>query len=159
MAIGEIAVAIPAINSALTLFDRVSKMVKSSANIEAQEALLSLREVLLTVKEENLALKQDNLSLKEELGVLKKSTELKDELVFEDPVFYRFVEGNKQDSAYCAHCYGSNGKINRLSVVEDGLWKCSVCKETAETQVHRIKRSQPVQTRAIVSRGLNDWMR
>ncbi len=162
MPIGEIATAtvaaVPAINSALTLIERVSKLVKGSANLEAQEAVLQLREALLSVKEENLALKQDNLGLTEKIGVLKNLAALKAELKFEDPVYYRIVSGGQNEGPFCAHCHGKDDRLTLLSTVEEGLWKCSVCKESFETQGHRQRRKQPPVVRSNRSNGPHSWM-
>jgi ribosomal protein L37AE/L43A len=162
MPIGEIATAtvaaVPAINSALTLIERVSKLVKGSTNLEAQEAVLQLREALLSVKEENLALKQENFGLTEKIGVFKNLAALKTELKFEDPVYYRIVSSGQNEGPYCAHCYGKQDKLTLLSTVEEGLWKCSVCKDEFETQAHRQRRRQPPAVRTNRSNGLNSWM-
>ena len=142
MPIGEIATAtaaaVPAINSALTLIERVSKLVKGSANLEAQEAVLQLREALLSVKEENLTLKQINLDMTEQIRILNNSAKMKSELHFEDPVYYHIQETGEKVGPYCAHCFGNAEKRVRLSVdVQNAAWTCPVCKNYFETNVHR----------------------
>jgi hypothetical protein len=139
-------------NSSLTLLGRVADLVKKGATIELQEAIQSLREALLAEKEEKLA-------LREELSSLKRAQQTKAQLVFEDPVYFTIGIEGKKGGAVCAHCFGKDEKLILLSVVEEGLWKCSVCKESFESQDHRTRRmNKPRQGRAIVSRGPNSWM-
>ena len=138
MPIGEIATIVPAINSALSLFDRASKMVKGSVNLEAQEVMLALREALLAVKEENLSLKQDNLALKEELGSLKKSTDVENRIVFEYPNYYVLAEDGTKDGPFCKSCKDKDDKLVRLTVWKpDSAWHCDVCNNSVETEVQR----------------------
>lgn len=139
-------------NNALTLVGRVSDLVKKGATIELQGVIIALKEAIIGLKEENL-------ELKTKLIELQKSIAIKTELVFEDPVYFRILDSGKREGPYCAACYGQDEKLTLLPTIEAECWKCNVCKENFETQSHRQRRRQPVQTRAIVSRGPNSWMR
>ena len=162
MPIGEIATAtaaaVPAINSALTLIDRVSKLVKGGATLEAQEAVLALRESLLAVKEENLSLKHDNLGLREELGTLRKSLENKNQIKFEYPNYYQFSEDGDKDGPFCKSCKDKDDKLVRLTVSKpDAAWHCDVCKNNFETEAQR--RTIHSAMNRNNSSGPHDWMR
>ena len=161
MPVGEIATATaaaaPAINSALTLFDRAFKIVKGSANMEAKETMLSLRESLLAVKEENLSLKQDNLTLKEELAGLKKSTYVENRVVFEYPNYYILAEDGTKDGPFCKSCKDKDDKLIRLTVSKpNASWHCDVCKNNFETEAQR--RTIEATMHRPYGSGLGNWM-
>ena len=162
MPIGEIATAtaaaVPAINSALTLFDRVFKIVKGSKNIEAQEAMLSLREALLVVKEDNLSLKQDNLALKEELASFKRSTEVESRIVFDYPNYYVLAKDGTKDGPFCKSCKDKDNKLIRLTVRKpDAAWYCDVCSNHVETETQRLAFKAAMNRQN--SSSPDDWMR
>ena len=116
MPVGELVsatvVALPAVNSALTLIERLSKLVKGNAGLEMQEAVLQLREVLLSVKEENLVLKQDKLSLAEEISALRKSISHKSQLRFKYPNYYLISETGQKDGPFCKSCQDNHLKMS-----------------------------------------------
>lgn len=135
-------------NSSLTLLGRVTDLVKKGATIELQEAIQSLREALLAEKEEKLA-------LREELSSLKRDRETKAQLVFEDPVYYRFDSNQKKSGAYCQTCLDKDKKEVRLLQNDGESWNCSVCGNYFETRAHRLSSNQVFVTAN--DRGLGDW--
>jgi hypothetical protein len=140
------AAALPAVNTALSIAERLTKLVKGSANLEAQEAVMQLRQALLGVKEENLALKQVNLDLIEQLRILNNSAKMKSELQFEDPVYYRIQDNGEKIGPLCAYCLGNAEKQIPLSVdVQNAAWNCPVCKNYFETNAHRAATNAEIQ--------------
>ncbi len=161
MPIGEIAAAaaatIPAVNNALTLLERVGKVVKASTNLDAQEALVELRGALLSVKEENLAMREENLRLRMELESIRRAAITKSQIVFEYPNYYINLGDGTKDGPFCKSCKDKDEKLIRLTVRKpDAAWHCDVCKNNFETETQR--RNIEAAIHRHNSSGSDDWM-
>jgi transposase-like protein len=57
---------------------------------------------------------------------LEKAANLKEQLVWRDPVYYISSE-KSEDGPYCPQCYDSNKKLIRLQTHDRDHWQCLTC--------------------------------
>jgi tRNA(Ile2) C34 agmatinyltransferase TiaS len=97
----------------------VLELVKKGATIELQERLMQLRE-------EALVLQEENIKLKETVQALEKEREIEQELVYEQPYYWR-VKDDQKEGPYCQKCYDSDKHLIRLQAQGQGEWICKAC--------------------------------
>ena len=156
--------AVSAVNTAMTLADRIAKLVKLGSKLEAQEAILELRKALLSLGQENLSLGNENLELKQEISRLRSETSNEQSLQFAPPNYYVVDTSGKKDGPFCQVCKDADDKLIRTQEQSDGHWKCPVCKNHALTPEAKAriaaesKQSRRVVSSGVVNRDPLSWM-
>ena len=101
------------------LFD----LAKKAATIEERVKIVEAQEAILEIREENLSLR----TRIEELEIMLQT---KAELSFDDPVYWRIINDQKE-GPYCQACYDSKGELMRLQSgnlpLQGPRWFCTVC--------------------------------
>lgn len=106
------------ITTAICLGKKAIELTNNLANQEVRQVVLEVTEQLLQVKSDFLELKAEVLELKEANATLKaekKKLSAPPELVFKDGFYYRQTDLDAGIAkSFCAYCYESTGKANRL---------------------------------------------
>ena len=100
-------------------------LVKKGITIEAQEEKIKLKEAVRALQEDNIELKQKIKELEDELNV-------KENMSWEPPYYFRKKENGTKDGPYCQLCYDNSPKDRRKLIRlqnagAKGSWKCHCC--------------------------------
>ncbi len=118
-----------ALNSLKTAYE-LSKIVRDSSNsLEEAEAKLKLTELISVIADTKIQIsdiKIELISKNEKIQELENALKFQDELEFEQPYYWRIING-KKDGPYCQKCYDENRKPIRLQDKNNGIWRCLVC--------------------------------
>jgi hypothetical protein len=95
-------------------------LIKKGMTLEAQEKIMELREAALQCQEENL-------NLRKRIQELENQLTIRENLIFERPVYYLKSEG-KKDGPFCQVCYDRDGKLIRLQDYAPREWNCIACR-------------------------------
>lgn len=108
------------IDTAKDIYD----LVKKGATIELQEKIMTLREQALSLQEENI-------TLKSQLADTTRKLEEREQLLFEDGLYWMRQPDGAKVGPFCPTCHDSDGKFIRL---HDGRnrtcqtpWICLQC--------------------------------
>jgi chromosome segregation ATPase len=145
------------LSAGIDTIKKLAELAKKSQSVELREGILELKEQLLSAKEavlevkqelsaykeENVALKNENVALKNENVALKnENTELKhqlensqnkkDQVFFQDGVYFSIKEDKTNDGPFCTACFDKDKKRIRLGKMPKGMtiagrYRCPVC--------------------------------
>jgi|GEM_PF-7031369 len=106
---------------------RLKQIKKEMSELEFKEALLDQRSLLLELKQAMLELKEENSRLKEEIIAVQKS----DDRLAGTMIVTGFRYDRKEDSPvgmrYCQACEERDGKLYRLSRLNEHYASCPNC--------------------------------
>lgn len=99
--------------------DRLKNVAEKSKNVDLLEEIAKLRV-------NALELQNENFRLKEEIYKLKQDAIQDVELIYDNPVYYKKDDLEKND-AYCTGCWDMRRKLIRVHRQRDKSWKCPIC--------------------------------
>jgi len=131
------------LSAGIDTIKKLAELAKKSQSVELREGILELKEQLLSAKEavlevkqelsaykeENIALKNENTELKHQL---ENSQNKKDQVFFQDGVYFSIKEDQTNDGPFCTACFDKDKKRIRLSKMPKGMtiagrYRCPVC--------------------------------
>ncbi len=126
--------AIEAISTALQSLHVATEFAKyfktTDLNLEKAEQKMKVAELLSSLAElkMNLAsVQEEAIEREKKISELKSMLELKGNMIWERPFYWRQVEGsNEKEGPFCSSCYDNRGKLIRLQKLNHAFWGCSV---------------------------------
>lgn len=107
----------------ISTVEKIYELLKKAGNVEAQELIMKLREELVELREQNS-------TLKDEVGDLKRPAQLKEDLVYEAPYYWRAPTDGTRDGPFCQLCFDKNQALIRLQKQPlAGAWSCHSCEK------------------------------
>lgn len=133
MAIAETIAGIKLANEGLKGILDIAKTIKNAELLEKTSTLLG---TLIDVQTTVLDLQHENDDLKREVSKLKEAQEFREELYFQDNLYWTQDEADNLLSAYCPTCWDGEKKAMRMLKEhvrgENGpVWHCRKCNTTA----------------------------
>ncbi len=116
-------------DSAMALHGKLSALSQSVSSIEIREQLVALREQLVEVR-------NANITLSEKLAELERSQRMREQLTFDDPVYWQILDGAKV-GPFCSSCWDGKTTLVRLHnnpYRGYPIWDCPVCRMTFHSQ-------------------------
>jgi len=127
----------------------IAKTVKDiDRNVSEAEYKAQLAELILALSETHLSMAELNSILIDKdktISKLQSQLEMKDNIVYEDPVYWKTLVDGTKEGPYCQKCYDDNKKLVRLltfSADNEGAWKCSVCESFFNTKEYARRRRE-----------------
>ena len=124
----------------------IAKMIKNSgASIEAAEIKFKLAELIDSLADSKIEIANiKELVLEKETEIQKLNAQLKtkENVIWENPYYFRQLSSGQKDGPFCQRCYDSENKLIRLhSPNNNGFWQCKECKNDFKDS--SAKRIQP----------------
>lgn len=107
----------------LPTYKDIMDLIQKGQTLKAQEKIMELSEANLNLREENQRLKSENQKLKDQLTI-------RDNLVWEPPVYWLKKDG-KREGPYCQPCQDDKAKLIRLQESEYAFL-CRACEKSFE---------------------------
>lgn len=107
----------------LPTYKDIVDLIQKGQTLEAQKKIMELSEANLSLREENQRLTSENQKLQEQLTI-------RDNLVWEQPVYWLEKDG-KQEGPYCQVCWDDKKKLTRLHN-DNHAFLCRVCEKGFE---------------------------
>lgn len=101
------------------MFSTIIELVKKGSQMEAQAQIQKLQE-------QYLELHAVKLELKQELMELKEKYEQKEQMIFEEPFFYK-GNGENKEGPFCPRCWQKDNKICRVIKTPDSYHGDEIC--------------------------------
>jgi hypothetical protein len=87
-----------------------------------------LKQKLATVQMECANLAEENARLRHDLLALREQTQVRQDMAYQDNVYWRRLAGKQPDGPFCPKCLDGSDKVARMTVEhEDHCWRCHVC--------------------------------
>ncbi|MCI5122142.1 MAG: hypothetical protein D3908_13320 [Candidatus Electrothrix sp. AUS4] len=121
------------------LVDLTSQLANSVNDRKIASELNNIQTLLLQFQSEQAELHEKNIQLREEIlskkrtieklkNQLKKQINSEEDMVYEDPYYFRKSKTGAKDGPYCQKCFDSKKKFIRLqSPNKNGNWICKEC--------------------------------
>lgn len=128
--IAEITTAVSSVKTAYEIAKGMSALKELMGNTEAKMKIVELMDTLVKAKSDLVEIKEKLVEKDNTIIELKKQLSLKDSIIFEEPFYWKKLEGDAKDGPYCAKCYDVSGKLIRLikkSGYSTGSHQCFEC--------------------------------
>lgn len=106
----------------------IAVLVQKADNIELNQKILRLQAELGDLLDENRR-------LKDRVGELEAIQKIKEDLIFEDNLYWRRAEDGR-DGPYCTKCWDSNQDLIRLQALDPKGWFCPSCEKSPPGHHH-----------------------
>lgn len=124
----DIAVAVGSVKSAIEiaklLKDSADSFDKAEVKLQLAELIGSLADAKMQIAEIQEALLESDREKKELLEKLN----LKENLFYDKPYYWKKISGQEKEGPYCQLCYDKEQKLIRLQDWGNGEWNCQSCK-------------------------------
>ena len=124
----DIAVAVGSVKSAIEiakiLKDSADSFDKAEVKLQLAELIGSLADAKMQIAEIQEALLESDREKKELLDKLN----LKENLVYEKPYYWKKTTEEEKEGPFCQLCYDKDQKLIRLQDWGNGEWNCQSCK-------------------------------
>ncbi len=113
----------------MSLYDAVKDLGTAVRKLDNAELLKRVADVQM----EGAELGEENARLREENLALKSRLKIRDQLTFEDHVYWQ-VDGEKRHGPFCPACWdGDSTTLARMEDrPDDHWWRCTVCPKTTK---------------------------
>ena len=133
----DIAIAVRSVKSAI----EIAKLLKDSADsFDKAEVKLQLAELIGSLADAKMQIAEIQEALidsdREKKALLNKLN-LKENLVYEKPYYWKKDGGNKE-GPFCQLCYDKNDKLIRLQDWGNGEWECKSCKTYVTDENYKV---------------------
>lgn len=123
----DIAVAVGSVKSAIEiaklLKDSADSFDKAEVKLQLAELIGSLADAKMQIAEIQEALIESDKEKKELIDKLN----LKENLIYEKPYYFKKINEQEKDGPFCQLCYDKDSKLIRLQDWRDGQWHCQSC--------------------------------
>jgi len=124
----DIAVAVGSVKSAIEiaklLKDSADSFDKAEVKLQLAELIGSLADAKMQIAEIQEVLIESDKERKELINKLN----LKENLIYEKPYYFKKISVQEKDGPFCQLCYDKDSKLIRLQDWENGEWNCLSCK-------------------------------
>ena len=142
----DIAVAVGSVKSAIT----IAKLLKNSADsfnkaeikLQLAELINSLADAKMQIAEIQEALIESDKEKKELVSKLN----LKENLIYEKPYYFKKIDEQEKDGPFCQLCYDKDSKLIRLQDLGEGQWNCQSCKIIVYDNNYKVDSEEDVES-------------
>lgn len=129
--IAEITTAVSSVKTAYEIAKGMSAIKELMGNTEAKMKIVELMESLVKAKSDLVGIKEQLIEKDNTINELKQQLSLKESIIFEEPFYWKKLEGDAKDGPYCPKCYDVDKKLIRLinkNSSTAGSHQCYECK-------------------------------
>ncbi len=125
----------------------ITAIAKGANNADLNKRVIELQSLIFQLQGVHEKQQDEIRDLKETIRHLERTSQIQQELVFEESVYWRPRDG-KRDGPFCPNCWDLDKKLVRLnSTGEQGFFRCPIHKHPFYTAEYR----DPGESFAIVS--------
>lgn len=107
------------VGDAINLAKAIGNLVKDGMTVEAQEKIVELRKKIVEIESSILNMQEENRNL-------RRALETKDNLQFDNGVYWKGSERSEMAGPFCARCHDKDGKMCRMHK-EQYAFRCLSC--------------------------------
>ena len=118
------------IKSAYDLAKDLKDNKSITINADGNMKIIELMGALVDAKEELVEIKSQIIDKDKLIMELQGKLETKESLKYEEPFYWKKIEGNQKEGPFCQKCQDAEGRMARLIAKPDsyaGTHHCSVC--------------------------------
>lgn len=142
----DIAVAVGSVKSAIEiaklLKDSADSFDKAEVKLQLAELIGSLADAKMQIAEIQEALIESDKEKKELIDKLN----LKENLTYEKPYYFKKINEQEKDGPFCQLCYDKNSQLIRLQDWGDGQWNCQSCKTSVYDDNYKVDTSEDIES-------------